>query len=99
MLAVSQRDPSITRVSSCLYKESDYSILPESTPTDLLISYHSSLYRLKLATAWLIRFKRYLLAKATIKTAPSTGQITEQEMQLAEVNWIKYIQRQKFPEI
>ena len=50
-------------------------------------------------TAWLIRFKGYLLAKATVKSAPSTGQITVQEMQLAEMNSIKYIQRQKFPEI
>ena len=80
-------------------KESDHSILTESTPTDLLISYQSTLHRLKLATAWLIRFKEYLLAKATVKSAPSTGQITVQEMQLAEMNLIKYIQRQGFPEI
>ena len=99
MLTASQRDPSVTRISSYLSKESDHCILPESTPTDLLISYHSTLYRLKLAAAWLIRFKGYPSAKATVKTASSTGQITAQEMQLTEMNLIKYIQRQKFPEI
>ena len=99
MLTAFRRDPLVTQVSSCLSEESDHSILTESTPTDLLISYHSTLYRLKLATAWLIRFKEYLLAKATVKSVPSTGQITVQEMQSAEMNLIKYIQRQRFPEI
>ena len=80
MLTTSQRDPSVTWVSSYFSKESDHSILPESMPTDLLISYHSTLYRLKLATACLIRFKGYLLARATAKSAPSTGQLTVQEM-------------------
>ena len=98
-LTASQRDPLVTQVSSCLSKESNHSILPESTPTDLLISYHSTMYRIKLTTAWLIRFKRYLLTKATVKTAPITGQITVQEMQLSEMNLIKCIQRQKFPKI
>ena len=99
MLTAFRRDPSVTQVSSCLSEESDHSILTESTSTDLLISYHSTLYRLKLATAWLIRFKEYLFAKATVKSVPSTGQITVQEMQLAEMNLIKYIHRQRFPEI
>ena len=72
MLTVFRRDPSVTQVSSSLSKQSNHSTLTESTPTDLLISYHSTLYRLKLATAWLIRFKGYLLAKATAKSAPST---------------------------
>ena len=37
MLTASQRDPLVTGVSSYLSKESDHSILTESTPTDLLI--------------------------------------------------------------
>ena len=47
MVAAFRRDHSVTQVSSCLFKESDHSFLPESTPTDLLISHHSTLYRLK----------------------------------------------------
>ena len=68
-------------------------------PTNLLIFYHLTLYRLKLAAAWLIRFKGYLLAKATVKSALSTSQITMQEMPLAEMTVIKYTQRPKFPDI
>ena len=44
MLTASERDPSVTQISSCLSKKSDHSILPESTPTDFLTSYHLTLY-------------------------------------------------------
>ena len=71
----------------------------EVASTDRLISHFSSLHKLLLATAWLLRFKQHLRKRAkgndlTISNQP----ISTAELDWAEIALVKYVHLSSFPE-
>jgi transposase InsO family protein len=64
-----------------------YSIKTEMNPTDTLLNYYSSWYKLKKAVAWLLRFFNGLKGRNLV-----TGQIKADEMQNAELAIVRYVQ-------
>nr|CAB3263157.1 uncharacterized protein LOC104265735 [Phallusia mammillata] len=72
--------------------------ISDCSPTDKLINHFSSLYRLKIATGWLLRVRGYLHKKTKGETATlSRSPITVIELQDAEKALVQYNQRQEFP--
>ena len=72
----------------------------EPLPVDKLISSFSSLYKLKRATAWLLKFKCYLMSKTfDERKVVVNGLITVNDLRAAEAELIKYEQRQCFGEM
>ena len=66
----------------------------EKSLTDRLINYFSSWHRLQKVTAWILRFKAYLL-----KMEVSTDPITATELNAAEKAIITYVQKQYLPDL
>ena len=66
---------------------------------DRLISRYSSLYSLKKTVAWLLRFKTYLLTlkRKLDQTKLNLSSFTVEELQVANLELIKYVQSQHFP--
>ena len=66
---------------------------------DSLVCHYSSWYGLKKALAWLSRFKNYLLYRTgkIAKEDVKRGELSVREIQNAEVEVIKYVQRLFFP--
>lgn len=66
---------------------------------DSLVYHYSSWYGLKKALAWLSRFKNYLLYRTgkIAKEDVKRGELSVREIQNAEVEVIKYMQRLFFP--
>ena len=66
---------------------------------DSLVYHYSSWYGLKKALAWLSRFKNYLLYRTgkIAKEDVKRGELSVREIQNAEVEVIKYVQRLFFP--
>ncbi|XP_078495525.1 uncharacterized protein LOC144750934 [Ciona intestinalis] len=65
--------------------------------TDALLSQFSSLHRVKVATAWLLRVKRFLRKRAQ-KLDPKfeSSPLSVAELQYSETELIKYVQRQNY---
>ena len=61
---------------------------------DKLIDYFSNLYRLKLATCWMLRFVNYWKEKTctTRGIEIHTGPISVEELEMAEIALVKYVQ-------
>ena len=61
---------------------------------DRLINYFSNLYRLKLATCWMLRFVNYWKEKTctTRGIEIHTGPISVEELEMAEIALVKYVQ-------
>ena len=68
---------------------------------DRLISRYSSLYSLKKAVAWLLRIKTYLLTlkRKLDQTKLNLSSFTVEELQVANLELIKYVQSQHFPSL
>ena len=69
------------------------------SPTDKFISSFFSFYRLKRATAWYQRFTEFLRRKvprngAARLDADTSTRLSVEELQVAEVSLVKYVQRQ-----
>ncbi|XP_030842249.1 uncharacterized protein LOC105438717 [Strongylocentrotus purpuratus] len=64
---------------------------------DDLMTRYSSWDRLKRGIAWLLRYKQYLRSKGTGNLA-ERGSLTVQELNNAEVEVIKHVQRRSFPD-
>ena len=71
----------------------------EASPVNKLISSFSSLFKLKRATAWLLKFKLYLVSRIRKEKNPISCSITVDELREAEAELIKYEQRQCFGEM
>ncbi|XP_078495844.1 uncharacterized protein LOC144751858 [Ciona intestinalis] len=63
--------------------------------TDRLIDRYSSLEKLKVSVAWLMRYKSYLRQKGSV----TTGKLNTAELNTAENEVIKYVQRQAFASV
>ena len=73
------------------------SAVADCMPTECLLNNFSSLYRLKIATAWFRRFQVFL--KNSIHNAhrkTPRNPLTVVKLREAEVSWVKYIQWQHF---
>ncbi|XP_077968072.1 uncharacterized protein LOC120334576 [Styela clava] len=66
-------------------------------PLDKFISYFSTWYKLKKASAWMIRFKEYLHKKK--KKYKCNEKLEVEELRVAGDDILKYIQRQEFGEV
>ena len=74
------------------------SVTEELTEVDRLIGYFSSLHKLKISTAWMLRFKSYLLSKMRHNNRkPPASEISAQELDLVESELIKFGQTRRFP--
>jgi len=72
----------------------------EPSPVDILIAFFSSLHKLKRATAWFLKFKRYLMSKVfREREILITCTLTLSDLQAAEIELIKYEQKQCFGEM
>ncbi|XP_078493208.1 uncharacterized protein LOC144748760 [Ciona intestinalis] len=76
---------------------------PEAIPviavpaTDKLMTRYSSLHRLKRTTAWLLRFKDYIVARHKKEEMKTTSHLlTVTELKRAETELLKYVQEQHF---
>ena len=70
----------------------------ELTGVDRLMAYFSSWHKLKISTAWMLRFKSYLLSRMRYNNRePPAGEISIQELDLAESELIKFEQTRRFP--
>ncbi|XP_033099930.1 uncharacterized protein LOC117103490 [Anneissia japonica] len=78
-------DPEVKEVACAVTQQQD--------PVELFMQHYSSWYRLRKATAWLLRIKRALLKKEVIK-----GDITLAELKNAEVTLIGYVQSKQYVE-
>ena len=67
---------------------------------DKLIAHFSSFYRLKVATAWLLRSKAYLLNRVRgLESCVNFGSpIISDELEVAAAELVKYMQRRSFSE-
>ena len=82
------------KVMTTVVKMSD-----EAASIDLLISHFSSLNKLLLATAWILRFKQYFQSRAKGSDSSISNQpITTTELEQAEIALVKYVQLSSFPE-
>ena len=71
-------------------------------PIDKLITYHSSLHKLKIAALWLLRFGKFLLAKVRQRTNEinaSLDRITVNQTDKIEKLMIRYEQRKMYPKL
>ncbi|VDP93675.1 unnamed protein product, partial [Echinostoma caproni] len=70
-------------------------------PLDKLISYYSSWTKLKRASAWLLRFQRFILLKTDISNTKTLlyGSLNIRELEVAESALLRYVQRQAFSDI
>ena len=65
---------------------------------DRLMVYFSSWHKLKISTAWMLRFKSYLLSRMRHNNRkPPAGEISDQELDLAESELIKFEQTRRLP--
>ena len=88
-------DPEIRKSEKCMaVKEKPVSVM------DLLIDRRSSWYRLKKDVAWFIRFQKWIKFKYGGKqdTKVEGGRLTVEEMRQAEIQLVRHVQRQAFPE-
>ncbi|XP_077973258.1 uncharacterized protein LOC144428215 [Styela clava] len=70
-------------------------LVTENEPLDKFINYYSSWYKLKKATAWIIRFKIYLQAKPTVQK----GELQTEELRRSENELIKYLQNRELNKV
>nr|XP_039272270.1 uncharacterized protein LOC120346573 [Styela clava] len=70
-------------------------LVTENEPLDKFINYYSSWYKLKKATAWIIRFKNYLQAKPTVQK----GELQTEELRRSENELIKYLQNRELNKV
>ena len=88
-----------TKVAVAMLGVTEWSIV---APMDAFINYFFSWYRLKVVTAVLLQFKTYLMNRMrgedTEKHMPIARFISVEELQIAEKELIKYVQRKGFPE-
>ena len=76
------------KVMTTVVKASD-----EAASTDRQISHFSSLNKLLLATAWILRFKQYLQSRAKgSNSSISNHSISTTELEQAEIALVKYVQ-------
>jgi len=77
------------------------SVIVSEGATDRLIKRYSSLYALTKATAWMLRFKAFLLRKAKLRPGLRlyNCSLTIAELQQAETQLIRYVQRSTFPSL
>jgi len=77
------------------------SVIVSEGATDRLIKRYSSLYALRKATAWMLRFKAFLLHKAKLRPGLRlyNCSLTVAELQQAEIKLIRYVQRSTFPSL
>ncbi|XP_078486499.1 uncharacterized protein LOC144744978 [Ciona intestinalis] len=90
-------------MSSCDIKAFDkitstvFSIQIAVPATDKLMTRYSSLHRLKRTTAWLLRFKDYIVARHKKEEMKTTSHLlTVTELKRAETELLKYVQEQHF---
>ena len=82
------------KVMTTVVKASD-----EAASTDRQISHFSSLNKLLLATAWILRFKQYLQSREKgSNSSISNHPISTTELEQAEIALVKYVQLSSFPE-
>ena len=63
---------------------------PEIEPTQRFVEYFSSLYLLKRATAWLLRFMKALPSKVSkASSGIAKGMVTVEELRHAELQLVK----------
>jgi hypothetical protein len=72
-----------------------YTTASDENPLDKLIQYHSSWWKLKRSVAWLLRYRRWLFEKSK----ETNKHLTVGEMQNAEREILRLVQRVSFPEI
>ncbi|XP_039258067.2 uncharacterized protein LOC120334628 [Styela clava] len=91
----SEHIPVQINLTDCLNENSE-----TVSATDRLIQRYSSWTRLCRATAWLMRYKLFLLMRIS-KTAnnPNVGPLTLSELRFSETQLVKYVQRQMFPKV
>ncbi|XP_077973262.1 uncharacterized protein LOC144428217 [Styela clava] len=70
-------------------------LVTENEPLDKFINYYSSWYKLKKATAWIIRFKIYLQAKPTVQK----GKLQTEEFGRSENELINYLQNSELNKV
>lgn len=77
---------------------SDAPCIVAKTAVDKLLAYFSTLYRLKRAVAWLLRFKRWMREKIFKKeeTSLKPSNLTANELINAEVTLVKYVQAKEY---
>ena len=88
------------------------SVAEELTGIDRLRAYFSSWHKLKISTAWMLRFKSYLLSRMRRNyREPPAGEISVQELDLAEskltkfeqtmrlLKWIKSLSKREIPHL
>ncbi|XP_041461181.1 uncharacterized protein LOC121412436 [Lytechinus variegatus] len=71
--------------------------ITSKNPVDELITRYSSWISLLRGVAWLLRYKQYLKSRGDDKTV-SADDLSPQELKAAEVEVIRYVQNQSFPE-
>ena len=91
-------------VSCSVSAVSDFAIsdsfVSQSFPLDYFICYFSCLYKLKKATAWIIRCRDFLLSKVRQLSAHfNLSRLTVDELKSAELFLIKFVQQQHFSDI
>ena len=85
------------KVSACSVS---MAISPEIEPTQRFVEYFSSLYLLKRATDWLLRFMKALPSKVPKVSSGIAKEIaTVKELRHAEVQLVKYVQSQQFGDV
>ncbi|XP_077973538.1 uncharacterized protein LOC144428324 [Styela clava] len=91
----SEHIPVQINLTDCLNENSE-----TVSATDRLIQRYSSWTRLRRATAWLMRYKLFLLMRVS-KTAnnPNVGPLTLSELRFSETQLVKYVQWQMFPKV
>jgi len=77
------------------------SVIVNEGATEWLIKRYSSYYALTKATAWMLRFKAFLLCKAKLRPRLSLYNcpLTVAELQQAEIQLIRYVQWSTFPSL
>ena len=65
-------------------------------PTSVFIISFSSLYRLTVATSWLVRYKQFLSSRVKNTEVPHKLPISATELNEAELYLIRYVQRESF---
>nr|CAB3263156.1 uncharacterized protein LOC104265735 [Phallusia mammillata] len=74
-----------------------FTVVESACPMDRLLMRFSSLYKLKSAVAWMLRFKSHLLQRVRRQPQPvSNTPLTVHELKLAEMELVKYVQRCHF---
>ena len=85
-------DPELKQLKSCLVQKGQTTFV-----MDTLLTRRSTWLNLKKDIAWLLRFKQWLMVKCGKGVTPVlTGPLTVKEMDIAEMNIVKYVQKQEF---